>query len=481
MKASILYTHKNLIGLLLAGSLIAIVLGIVPAVLGLLIIVIVIAIVMSLIEPMIALGLAIIIGPLRALVAVVWTDVSLYPGQILFALFVFSWLVHIVLNRNMSIRFPVTTKLMAIYLCIALLSLWDVTNIYQGLTELIKWLQLLMVAVIVFNYCVKQGKEKWVIGFVLTSGCLQALIGIWQFAIRDTGPMSFELASGFFRAYGTFEQPNPFGGFMGILWPIALGVLWALLQNREPQQIKHSYITMVVITLIVTVLLVCALIASYSRGAWIGSIVAFLVMLFFLSSRPFIGVSLVTVTIAIGTILVYLGFVPDHFENRINTILEYTIVQDVRRVSIDETNFSVIERAAHWQAASKMIEAHPWLGVGMGNYQVVYPTYRLANWENPLGHAHNVYLNVAAETGVIGLGSYILFWGYVFLQTISVLRRSTNWNRGITLGLLGAWTHLGVHNFVDNLFVNNIHLCLGGLLGVLSVVSTRVSNKSLFV
>ena len=144
MKASILYKHKNLIGLLLAGSLIAIVLGIVPAVLGLLIIVIVIAIVMSLIEPMIALGLAIIIGPLRALVAVVWTNVSLYPGQILFALFVFSWLVHIVLNRNMSIRFPVTTKLMAIYLCIALLSLWDVTNIYQGLTELIKWLQLLL-------------------------------------------------------------------------------------------------------------------------------------------------------------------------------------------------------------------------------------------------------------------------------------------------------------------------------------------------
>jgi O-antigen ligase len=204
-------------------------------------------------------------------------------------------------------------------------------------------------------------------------------------------------------------------------------------------------------------------------------------MLFFLSSRPFIGVSLVTVTIAVGTTLVYLGFVPDHFENRINTILEYTIVQDVRRVSIDETNFSVIERAAHWQAASNMIEAHPWLGVGMGNYQVVYPTYRLANWENPLGHAHNVYLNVAAETGVIGLGSYLLFWGYVFLQTISVLRRSTNWNRGITLGLLGAWTHLGVHNFVDNLFVNNIHLCLGGLLGVLSVVSTRVRNKSLFV
>ena len=478
LKASILYKRKNLIGLLLAGSLIAIALGVVPAVLGLLIIASVIAIAVSMIEPMIALGLAIIIGPLRAWVAVVWPNVPLYPGQVLFALFIFSSFVHFVLNRNMTIRFPVTTKLMTIYLCVGLLSLWDATNIYQGLTELIKWLQILVVLVIVFNYCVNQDKEKWVIGFVIASGFLQALIGLWQFIIRGTGPVSFELASGLFRAYGTFEQPNPFGGFMGILWPIAVGVFLSLLQTRASKQPKYTYRTLVVMTLVVAISLICALIASYSRGAWIGSIAAFIVMLFFLPYRPIIGVGSVIVTIALGTMVVYLGLVPDHLENRITSILEYVSVQDVRRVSIDEVNFSVVERAAHWQAASKMVEAHPWLGVGMGNYQVVYPEYRLANWKSPLGHAHNVYLNVAAETGVIGLSSYILFWGYVFLKTIRVLRRSTNWNRGIALGLLGAWTHLGVHNFVDNLFVNNTHLCLGGLLGVLAVVNTRVDNKS---
>ena len=91
-----------------------------------------------------------------------------------------------------------------------------------------------------------------------------------------------------------------------------------------------------------------------------------------------------------------------------------------------------------------------------------------------------MYLNVAAETGFLGLGVYVVLWGYVFLNTIELLRRSNNWNRGITLGLLGVWTHLGVHNFVDNLFVNNIHLCLGGLLGVLCVVKARVGNNNSF-
>ena len=81
VKASILYKRKYMVGLLLAGSLIAIALGVVPVVLGLLIIASVIAVVVSLIEPLIALGLAIIIGPLRAWVAVVWPDVSYISGS----------------------------------------------------------------------------------------------------------------------------------------------------------------------------------------------------------------------------------------------------------------------------------------------------------------------------------------------------------------------------------------------------------------
>ena len=39
--------------------------------------------------------------------------------------------------------------------------------------------------------------------------------------------------------------------------------------------------------------------------------------------------------------------------------------------------------------------------------------------------------------------------------------------RGLALGLLGAWTHLSVHQLVDSLYVNNIHLALAVLLGLL--------------
>jgi hypothetical protein len=48
------------------------------------------------------------------------------------------------------------------------------------------------------------------------------------------------------------------------------------------------------------------------------------------------------------------------------------------------------------------------------------------------------------------------------------------------VGLLGTWTHLSVHQLVDSLYVNNIHLALAVLLGLLLFVvqSLQTSNDA---
>lgn len=65
-------------------------------------------------------------------------------------------------------------------------------------------------------------------------------------------------------------------------------------------------------------------------------------------------------------------------------------------------------RSAGWQAATTMIREHPWLGVGLGRYGVVY---RAREMGSDASHAYNMLLHVAAESGLIGLAACLALWG----------------------------------------------------------------------
>ena len=54
----------------------------------------------------------------------------------------------------------------------------------------------------------------------------------------------------------------------------------------------------------------------------------------------------------------------------------------------------------------------------------------------------------------------------LFYKLIRASRSLTGWQRGTAIGLLGAWTHMVVHNLVDNIMVNNVHIHLGVMLAL---------------
>ena len=173
------------------------------------------------------------------------------------------------------------------------------------------------------------------------------------------------------------------------------------------------------------------------------------------------------------------GLLPTSVVARLTDFVEDVRFEDVRGVGINDANYAVVERLAHWQAALEMFRHNLWTGVGFGCYEPAYPDFALINWPVALGHAHNYYLNIAAETGVVGLVAYLLLWGVVFWQTWRATRRARGFLRGIAIGLLGAWTHLSVHHFLDNLYVNNVHLHIGVLLGLLAFVISKSANRQI--
>ena len=429
-------------------------------------------------EPALGIGLAIILGPAKALLAIARPAWPSDLGQIFFALAVAGWLAHGLARRRLLVPRIGLLIPLGLYLFAGLLSLLPAASLEEGLKESLKWLEIALGMVLLVSEA-ERGRARWIIAAILIAGIAQAAIGLWQFQFRGTGPEHFRILGDHYRAYGTFEQPNPYGGFLGLVWPIAAGLGYGTLLQSQRKHWKAGIGNWGFGILLIALAALClaALYVSFSRGAWIGAAAAVLVMTIFLPRRLSVGIALVSVALALGWGLAQAGLLPASLTARLADAADFTTVADVRGVNINDANFAILERLAHWQAAAEMARAAPWLGVGLGNYSAAYPTFRLLNWPNALGHAHMIYLNVLAETGVIGLITYVILWGYIIGLTMRVTSRADGASRGLALGLLGTWAHLSAHHVVDNLYVNNIHLLLAALFALLVHISHRPKDS----
>jgi O-antigen ligase len=431
-----------------------------------------------LIEPMAGLFAALLTGPLGA------TEAGLLDsGQLYLLLSLLSWLAHGLRDRRLFVPRTFLAVPLAIFAGITAVTIVDAPSYSFGLRELFKWVEMAAILLLLVDrvgvWRVRHGDRSaapllWLLAILFAAAVSQALLGIYQFAFQPDGPEHFLVLGRFYRAYGTFNQPNPFGGFMNLTAVLALGIflsylprLWRSVQKRHFS--AADWLPALGVGLVTAVCLV-GVVVSWSRGAWLSLAVATAVVLIFWPRKLWQGGLLLIA----GGILVFvgsqLGLLPASVTERVSSFSEDLRFGDVRGEDITDENYAVLERLAHWQAALAMAEDQPWLGVGFGNYEPAYADYALINWPYPLGHAHNYYLNLLAEVGVLGLLAYLAFWTAVFWQTIRVVRRSKGWRRGVALGLLGVWTALTVHHLVDKLYVNNIYIQLGALFGLLQLL-----------
>ena len=209
---------------------------------------------------------------------------------------------------------------------------------------------------------------------------------------------------------------------------------------------------------------------SLSRGAWLGFAMAVVVMTALRSRRAFLLFALAGIILTGLLLIGSLNILPQALAERIADVPTFLGLNlfDPRSVLLTDENFGIVDRMAHWFAAWNMFNDFPWLGVGIGNYGVVYPLYGLREWPFSLGHAHNFYLNMLAETGLIGF----LFYGFMVISALvyawKVSRETAGVWRAVSLGILGALVALSVHNFFDNLYVHGMNIQFGLLLGFLA-------------
>jgi putative inorganic carbon (HCO3(-)) transporter len=402
--------------------------------------------------------------------------------DLLVLLALLAWLASGVARRQIVIRWPRLTLPILVLLWIMALTLTQAVSWRDGLPEWLKWAEFAFLYLLASQTLAGRARW-WVIGALFAAGLAEVALGAYQF-IRQVGPEAFILNGRFMRAYGTFRQPNPYAGYLGYLTPVAasLGLVGL---GRWWRVRRRSDLIIGLITGGVALALAAGIGMSWSRGAWLGLGAALLVVVALRSRRT----GALTVA-GLGIVLFALSFfgtawLPRSVVARLGDLGGLASHLDPAHTEITDENFAVLERLAHWQAAERMFDDHPWLGVGIGNYAAAYPVYAQPHWYDPLGHAHNVYLNFLAETGSLGLGAFGVFWLAAAWLAARVAWRhppeASNSARGLratclqtaylpalAVGVLGTLTYCTVHNIFDNLFVAHMQLQLALLLGALA-------------
>ena len=456
-------------------------------------------ILLTIIQPLVGLGLMLLLGPFGALESVLF-GWGLDSGQALLLLTLAVWLARGLSRRRLVLPHTFLTVPLGLFLLVMAATVLDAPSVAVGLRELMKWVEIGLLALLVVDFGQEMDQDKglekggngrfapWlVVGLLLFSGVVQAAIGIWQFGLRGEGPEHFLVLGRFYRASGTFEQPNPFGGFINLSVLLAAGimlsliaVLWRRWREREPGFSLTAVSVWAPLLLVggVTLLTGLALVFSWSRGAWLGFVAGTAVLLFFWPRQRRWGVAMLVVGALFFIIGLQANLIPAGVTDRLVSFGADLQFGDVRGVDINDANYAVLERLAHWQAALGMARDQLWWGVGFGNYEPTYAAYALINWPDPLGHAHNYYLNLLAEVGVVGLLAYLLLWSVIVWQTWRLLARLDGAERGIVLGLMACWAALTVHHLVDKLYVNNIYIHLGVMLGLLALLKQKADGRA---
>ncbi len=252
-----------------------------------------------------------------------------------------------------------------------------------------------------------------------------AAVGLYgaMTGLGGAGVESYGGTESYVRADGLFGHPNQLGGFLTLTIPpvAALAV-----SERAPWLRVAAY------GLAAAALL--GLVLTYSRGAWVGTGAGLLALLPSLRKGAWIlpGAILAGTFATSGAVLERLG-----------------------SITTAGSDPAVTSRFDIMRASLGLVAENPLLGVGFGNFQEAYGDLMVRNLpllsyslEVP-PQAHNLFVNLAAEVGLVGLVAFVALLVVGFHKALKVHRAGDLRTRTLALGMAAGLGATLVHNLVD--------------------------------
>jgi O-antigen ligase len=269
-------------------------------------------------------------------------------------------------------------------------------------------------------------------------------------------------------AFGPFINRHHFAGYMELTLALPLGLLFAGSVDREKKLLYLFLAGMMGVALFMTT----------SRGGVISLVAE---VFFFVLVTAFwrkenertkrrtsrirtaivrlaLGVALM-VGLVIGVALIGGGDIPLN-----------------RLVDSVNTNDPTTGRAHFWSVTLNMIKAHPVLGTGLGAFGVIYTRFDSHNGLLRLEQAHNDYLQVLSDGGIVGAFLAVSFVALLFARAFYRMGTRDPFRRGVALASLGGCLAVLVHSFFDFTLHTTANALLFLVLAALATLNGRVEN-----
>ena len=372
-------------------------------------------------------------------------NIDLVSTRILVPVLFLAWIVKSLARKKLWIPNKAEMWLVTTFLFLAFLSLFLGRDASAGFRKLLYFFTIVPVFFVAADMF---REEKWrrrgIIAIVF-SGVLASAVGLFQFFFSfiigiDKSVKIWENLAPYFlgnsfgkivaansswlvniggetrlRAFGFFPDPHNFAFFVNLCLFAGLGYLFS-----KKKMISKIWIGAGL------ALMISAVALSFSRGAYLGLLTGGIFFAtVFLKRSGVLG----KVFVAMAAVFVLIF------------IFNSNIITQRLATSFNLKEGSNAERYKNWTQAAEIIRDHPLGGVGLGNYaRTVDP--RLGGADRSSIYAHNLFLDIAAETGILNA---IIF---LFLIVISIWRNMRK-NNMISLGLAAGLVAFFVHSLFD--------------------------------
>jgi len=270
-------------------------------------------------------------------------------------------------------------------------------------------------------------------------------------------------------AFGPFINRHHFAGYMELTLALPLGLLFAGGVDKDKR----------LLYVFIAGLMAVALVLTTSRGGII-SLIAEIVFLAIVtaiwrSQHERHGKKTSRLKRIAGRIGMVTALLIGLFIGVLLLGGEFSINRFIDSVNTDDPTTG---RAHFWSVTVDIIKHHPYLGTGLGAFGVIYTRYDSRNGLFRLEQAHNDYLQVLSDAGIVGGILALTFVVLLFYTAVQRAKSHDDFRRGVALAALSGCLAVLVHSFFDFTLHTTANALLFVVCAALATLNGRVEKVS---